>query len=204
MTYPKTGSTLAFPDGKNKTSTGISTNILITVGNVTVGAVQSLSITENRNITMINEIGCDGSIDSVPTKSTEISGTIDRIRFDRMRLTEAMGRGYVHIAAQRIPFDIVIIDTWYGDGDKSLITTIKNVWFDNLSYSVQSSDWIMQDKAGWKAESIHSTLGSDGQAATGGENGIQITRDPIEQATDRGVYRGSLSQGSLLDAILDV
>ena len=39
-----TGSTLAYNTGVNKTSTAISTNIIIYVNNTAVGAVQELSI----------------------------------------------------------------------------------------------------------------------------------------------------------------
>ena len=203
MTYPKTGSTLTANgtnSGANITSTGVSTNILITVGPVTVGAVQTLSISEQRPIKMIDEVGTDGHIDSCPTGSTNITGSIDRIRFDRMRLLEALGRGYVHVAAQRIAFDLVIIDTWYGDGDKQLITTIKNVWIKGIDYSAGASDWILQDKANWEAETIFSTLGTSGQAATGGSRGIPLQIDPYEQAADRGDRRGSMDAPGLIQA----
>jgi hypothetical protein len=49
MVYPNTGSTLD-NNGVNKTSTAISTNILITVGPTPVGAVQKLNIKETRKI----------------------------------------------------------------------------------------------------------------------------------------------------------
>jgi hypothetical protein len=44
-----TGSTLSFPSGKNRTSTALSTNIIITVdGGKPVGAVQELTVNEKR------------------------------------------------------------------------------------------------------------------------------------------------------------
>ena len=50
-----TGSTLSF-DNNNKTSTAISTNIVIMVGNTAVGAIQSMAISEKRGIKMIDEV----------------------------------------------------------------------------------------------------------------------------------------------------
>lgn len=201
MAYPNTGSTLLGPNGANKTSTGISTNIIIKVGPNTVGAVQELSITENRPIFMVDEVGTDGHIDSVPNKSTDISGNCSRIRFDRMRIAEAFSRGFVHVAAQRIPFDIVIIDNWNGDGNSALITTIKNVWIEQISYAYRISDWVITDAMNWKAETIYTTL-ANGNSATGGERNIPLAADPIEQSTDIGGRRGSLDASGLLKAFL--
>ena len=76
---PNAKSTLTFPGGQNKTSTAISTNIIIAVlspgaagGYTPVGAVQNMHITESRSIKMIDEVGTDGHIDSVPNQSTNI------------------------------------------------------------------------------------------------------------------------------------
>lgn len=196
-----TNSTIAGPDGLNKTSVAISTNIIIKVGPHAVGAVQSLQITEARSIQMIDEVGTDGHIDSVPNKSTDISGSCDRIRFDRMRMTEAFGRAWIHVASQRVPFDIVIIDNWNGDGENAIITTIKNVWVSDLNYTYGANDWIISDKMSWKAETIYSTL-ANGNAATGGEINRPLAVDAVEQATDVGAHRGSLDTAGLLRAVL--
>src|SRR5271169_3739100 len=108
--YPQTGSTLTLPTGQNLTSTGISTNILIAVRNpqtggyVPVGAVQSMAISEKRSIKMIDEVGTDGHIDSVPNQSTNISGSCQRVRFDRLRVAEAFDRSFLHVSAQVYPF----------------------------------------------------------------------------------------------------
>lgn len=201
MAYPNTGSILTGPNGTNKTSTALSTNIIIKVGPNTVGAVQSLNITEARTIKMIDEIGTDGHIDSAPQASTKISGTCQRIRFDRMRIAEAFSRGFVHAQSQRVPFDIVIIDNWNGDGNSQLITTIKNVWISNIQYNYQVSDWIISDTMNWEAETISTTL-ANGPAATGGERGIPLAVDSIEQAADTGGRRGSMDAPGLIKAFL--
>ena len=211
--YPNTGSTLEGPNGVNKTSTAISTNILITVGPTPVGAVQRLTINERRAIRMIDEVGTDGHIDSVPNQSTNVTGTCERIRFDRMRIAEAFGRSFIHAKSQRFPFDIVIIDNWNGnplnpgDNSASIITTIQNVWIAEISYGYQANDWIITDTMNWEAETIYSTLGSSASpAAQGGERNIPLAiaspTSDIEQASDTGGRRGSLDAPGLLKAFL--
>ena len=173
-TYPNTGSTLVAPNGANITSTAVSTNILITVGPTPVGAVQRMTINERRPLKMIDEVGTDGHIDSVPVQSTNITGTCERIRFDQMRIAEAMGRSYIHAKSQRYPFNIVIIDGWAGnplnpsDNSNNIITTIQNVWIAEISYAYQANDWIITDAMNWEAETIYSTLGTGNASAAVG------------------------------------
>ena len=154
---PNTNSTLSFPGGQNKTSTAISTNIIITVRNsngvnIPVGAVQSMAIDETRSIKMIDEVGTDGHIDSVPNQSTNIKGTCQRVRFDRLRVAEAFSRGFVHVASQAYPFDIVIFDKQKLATGLQISTVIKNVWIAGISYTYQVSDWVITDNMTWEAE----------------------------------------------------
>ena len=106
--YPQTGSTIQLPSGVNSTSTAIATNILIAVRNpstggyVPVGAVQTMSVSEKRPIKMVNEVGTDGHIDSVPNQSTNITGNCKRVRFDKLRIAEAFDRSFMHASAQVI------------------------------------------------------------------------------------------------------
>ena len=202
FTFPSTGSTINL-DGHNTTQTAISTNILISVGPNPVGAIQEITINETRNIKMIDEVGTDGHIDSVPNMSTNIKGTCRRVRYDRLRVAEAFSRGYIHAKSQRYPFDIVIIDTQNGnaldqaDTSQDIITTIQNVWISEISYTYQTSDWVIVDTMNWEAETIFSTLGnSSTPAATGGTRGLPLAllspTSDVEQAADSGVLRGSL------------
>ena len=201
MGYPQTGSTLGGPNGENKTSTGISTNIIIRVGKNTVGAIQTLDISEERGLQMIDEFGTDGHIDSVPKASTNITGGCKRIRFDGMRIAEAFSRGFVHVSAQRLPFDIVIIDNWNGSDGSSLITTIKNVWIKSISHGFNATDWVISDDMKWEAETIYTTLGDgNGQAANGGSRNLPLSIDDIERQADRGARRGGLDFPGLLKA----
>ena len=200
-----TKSTLALGDGlTNKTSVSISTHMLILVNGKPVGAIKSLQINETRQIKMIDEVGTDGHIDSVPTKSTDISGSCERIRFDRLRVAEAFSRSFIHVSAQAYPFDIVIIDKQKDTASGMQISTvIKNVWIKGISYTYSSDDWIITDKMDWEAETIYSVLNggdhpiSGASAAIGGERGDIVKyggADWIERKTDTGSggRRGSL------------
>lgn len=213
-----TGSTLSLDNGINKTSTAVSTNIIIMVGNKAVGAVQSLAISEKRAIKMIDEVGTDGHIDSVPHQSTNITGTCQRVRFDRLRIAEAFSRGFIHAASQVYPFDIVIIDKQKKDQANQISTVIKNVWIAGIDYTYQVSDLVITDSMTWEAENIWSILNGGSSplpggmpVAQGGEigvtrmgigsGGIQTAASLIEQAVDTGSSgrRGSLDAAGLID-----
>jgi hypothetical protein len=196
-----TQSTLTFDNDKNRTSTSISTNILIMVNNTAVGAIQSLSVSEKKPVKMIDEVGTDGHIDSVPNQSANITGNCTRVRFDRLRISEAFGRGFLHVAAQAYPFDIVIIDRQKKDQGSQISTVIKNVWITGIDYNYQANDWVIVDTMSWEAEHIYSFLSGNNNAATGGERQIPINKIDIEQETDRGANgrRGSLDASGLID-----
>lgn len=195
---PNTGSITQRPDGNDATFTQLSTNIVIRVGATAIGAIQNIDFTEQRTITMIDEVGTDGHIDSSPTKSTDITGTCNRIRFDRVRMTEAFSRGFLHVHAQRIPFDIDIYDIANGDGSTAIITTVKNVWIGTISFSLQANNWLITERMDFQAEGIYSTL-NGGNAATGGLFGSNIMQlNSIERAADMGKRLGSMDAPGLI------
>lgn len=217
---PNTGSTTSVNGTVNKTSTAISTNIIIMVNNTAVGAIQSMQIGEKRSIKMIDEVGTDGHVDSVPNQSTNITGSCQRVRFDRLRITEAFSRGFVHVASQVYPFDIVILDKQKRASNLQISTVIKNVWISGIDYTYQTSDWVITDTMTWEAENIYSILngGSAQPVAVGGERGIthmggnqngtvNIVSGSdgsvinIEQLVDTGANgrRGSLDAAGLID-----
>lgn len=200
--YPKTGSTLTGEGGTNVTSTALSTNILIKVGTIAVGAIQSISVTEQRSITPISELGTDGIIDSAPQSATKISGNCKRIRFDKKRIAQAFGRDFIHAHSQRKPFDIQIIDTWLGSGQGAqVITTIKNVWINNINYTYSSNDYIISEDMGWQAETIYSLLsGTDKSLAESQSSNF----DKMEVGSDKGTYRGSMTTIGDATALVDL
>lgn len=205
MVAPNTGSIVEAAGGLNRTGTALSTQIIIEVDGNAVGAVTSLSINEDRSIAQIDEVGTDGHIDSAPKSSTNVTGTCKRTRFDNLRIAAAFSRPFIHVASQRIPFDIVIKDIFAGsDPSSTIITTIKNVWIKSISHDYSSSDFIIVDNMAWEAETIYSTLGANNNAvpgAAGGRNLPLTDQNQYELQTDRGGRRGALDAAGLLLAI---
>jgi hypothetical protein len=199
---PATGSIISNPNGSDRTGTSLSTNIIISVAGNPVGAIQSLTVNEDRPIEMVAELGTDGFIDSAPIKSTAITGDCKRIRYDSMSITEAFSRDFLHAAAQRIPFDILIMDQTAGDDTNStVLTTIQNVWITRLGYSFNADNWFIIDDMSWKAETIYSTLLSGASAASSGARAFALQTNADEMATDVGLNRGALSAPGVIDAV---
>jgi hypothetical protein len=199
---PQTGSIIESSPPANRTGTALSTHIVIRVGLNPVGAIQNIDIKEDRTVTPIDEVGTDGHIDSAPTKSTNISGTCRRIRYDRLRVAEAFSRGFIHAKSQRVPFDIDIYDKWNGDNENMIVTTIKNVWITGIDYAYAADNFLITDNMSWMAEDISSTI-QGANAATGGARGLILQTDSegIEQQTDRGLRRGALDAPGLINAV---
>lgn len=208
MAIANTGSIIEGEGGRNQTQTAVSTNIIIEVDGNPIGAVQDFSVKESRQVTMIDEVGHDGHIDSVPNKSVDISGSCRRVRFNNLRAFAAFSRGFIHLAAQRIPFDIIIKDTFAGDDPGSIIvTTVKNVWLTSLNIAYRASDFTIVEDFDWQAETIYSTMGANNNAIPAAAGGRQLTiidNNPIERETDRGGSRGALSAAGLLLAVDEI
>lgn len=197
-TYPKTGSIL---DGTTRTA--LSTQILILVNNEPVGAVQSFAETQTRSIKKINEVGTDGIIEAVPERSTEISLRVDRIVFDGLSITQAFSRGFRNIQAQRIPFDIVVIDQYTGTDNDAVITTYQNCWFGSISKTYSAEGFVITENADITVESIRTIRG--GEAVTlsqgvGGGRQVPAQVDEVELLADSGARRGSLDFPGLISA----
>lgn len=190
-------------EGRSGTATHLSTNISLLVNGVAVAAIKNITINENRPLTPINEVGTDGHIDSAPTGSTTIDGSIKRTRFDRQRVAEAFGRGFVHVAAQRIPFDIEIQDNFQGSDDASIIiTTVRNVWIKSITVAYDSDNFVIVEDMGWMAESIDSVRGDGESPVVGNPNnrGVPLEINPFETEADIGQYRGALDAAGLINA----
>ena len=202
MAYAPNTFSIIDNNGNNRTGVGLYTMIVLRVGPNPIGAVQELSITEDRSIQTIDEVGTDGHIDSAPNSSTKITGTCKRIRYDRQRITEAFSRGFLHVKSQRVPLTLDIYDKYDGDNGNVIITTVSNIWINNIQYSYSASDFILADSMSFTAEDISSTL-NGGNAASGGARAIILQTDTqgIEAQTDRGLRRGSLDAPGLINAV---
>lgn len=197
-----TNSPLTTDGGKNKTSTSLSTNVIIMVNGNAVGAIQTLSVNEDGGVQMVDEVGTDGHIDSVRNKSVNIGGSCTRIRFNRLRIAEAFSRGFVHVASQVYPFDIVILDRQKSDTGLQISTVIKNVWITKIGYSYGADNWLITESMDWQAETIFSIINGGDPVAQGGEGSRQpYSSVQIERETDSGKNgrRGSLDASGLID-----
>lgn len=188
----------------NATRTHLSTNIIIKVANNVVGAVQKLSINEERSLRFIDEVGTDGHIDGTPSKSTNIGGSCDRIRFDRARIAEAFSRGFVHVHAQRYPFDIEIHDV-FADSDVSnaLVTVIEGVWIKNIKTDYSATEFVISDSMSWEAERIYSFMKGNKNVVQAVSNVGIIKINEYEQQADVGKYTGALDAAGLLRQFVD-
>lgn len=200
-----TGTILFDSEGNNRTATHLSTNIIIIVDGKPIGAIQNMNINESRpTITMVDEVGTDGHIDSAPSQSTNYTVRCERIRFARMRIAEAFGRGFVHVHSQRIPFDIEIHDRFHdADEANSIVTTVQNCWIKSIDYTYDAKNFIITDKMDLEAESISSVFSSSNNVV-GQVNalGQPVYVNAFERLNDRGDGRGALTSPGILDAFL--
>nr|BDD46263.1 hypothetical protein 95 [bacterium] len=198
-TYPRTGSIL-----DSTTRTALSTQIIIMVNNEPVGAVQSFAESQDRSNKRIAEVGTDGTVELVPQSPANITLTINRIAFDGLNITEAFSRGFRNIQAQRIPFDIVVIDQFTGTGDDAIITTYHNCWFNKIGRTYNAEDYIITEDCGVDVEYVSSLRGGDAvvlSQGTGGGRQLAGTQfDEVEGWADSGVRRGALDYPGLISA----
>jgi hypothetical protein len=196
--YPKTGSTL-----DSTTRSSLSTQIIIMVGNEPVGAVQSFTITQNRGIKEVVEVGTDGIIELVPSSANKVSLRVNRMYFDGISLPEAFSRGFRNLQSQRIPFDIVVIDQTTGTGDNAIIETFHNCWFETLSMTYSANDYIITQDCNIKCEFVSTIRGGEAVSLSqgaGGSRQVPVQLDSAELAADSGVTRGSLDYPGLISA----
>ena len=169
-TFPNTESTIlrGTDNTEGRTSTGLSTQIIIKVNNQPVGALQNLSVTQTRPLMRVNEIGTDGNIEIVPQGATTYDIAATRVMFDQLRLPEAFSRSFRFIGAQRIPFDIEIFDLNNADeqnaavdANSSGIVVMKyvNCWFQNYVTPYVAENYLITETATIWAETAFVSSG---------------------------------------------
>jgi len=94
---------------------GLSTQILIQSTDVrgqrhVIGAIQTMTPTEARPMQRLSEIGNDTVVQTIPNGVFTVDIAVNRLVFDYKRLPAAFARGFRHIHAQRLPFDIIVLD----------------------------------------------------------------------------------------------
>jgi len=192
MPYPTSGSLIS-----PKIHSGLSTQVVIKVGRTTVGAIQRLQIQQNREMSVWEEIGTDGVVEIHPKGAAKISLNVSRIVFDELRITEAFARGFVNLQAQRIPFDIQIIDRSSSMTETdAIIHTLHNCWFKSYAPSYQADNYIISEEATLVCEYI--TSSRQGQSVSvGGARGVTYEYDTVERSTDINGRRGRLDSAGL-------
>lgn len=188
--YPQTGSTLS-----GTISTGLSTQIVVKVDNKPVGAIQQISVPQTRSLKRVGELGLDGILEIVPNQPTQYTISVDRIVFDKKRITEAFGRGFINIKSQLVPFDIDIIDR-SGGGD-GVVTTLKRCWFAEYTPTYTAGDFIITERASIWCEDVGTVFGnSEKFAAQGGIKPSEYSTggSSREQDADTGKRRGSMDE----------
>lgn len=207
--FPNTGTLF---DGQ-RTNSGLSTQIIVKVNDTAVGALQNLTVNQNRPLKRINEIGTDGNIEIVPQSSPTYDLNVTRIVFDQLRLPEAFSRAFRFIGAQRIPFDIEIFDmqaTPVDDpsGSNLIVMTFKNCWFNSYTTPYGVDDYTVIETATIWAETA---LVSNPSIALN-ESGIPDNRrglepqleaggQAIERNTNQGNRRGALDAAGILNSL---
>lgn len=176
--YPITGSSL-----NKKIVTGLSTLITVKVNNNAVGALQTITISQARDVIKHQEIGTDGFVENHPKGAANVTAEASRIVFDGLSVTEAFSRGFFNIQAQRIPFDIQIIDRQSGDGSLAIVHTLHSCWFTKVARPYKSDDFLITESA--SIDCLRITTSRMGEsAAQGGVRGIEFDFDTMERKTD--------------------
>ena len=180
MTFPLSGSSLT-----ETISTKLSTQIIIKVKNVAVGAIQSLSINQVKGLKVKEEIGTEGVIEIHPQGAALIDLNVNRIVFDELRLLESFSRGFVNIQSQRVPFNIDVIDVSSMDsnGQNAVIHTCHNCWFKTYNTALNTNSYVIVETANLLCEYITSMKNTI-NVSSGGAKEINYEYDSIERKTD--------------------
>jgi len=190
-----TPSGITSPLHDKKLQAGLSTQIIIEAQDVNgqfraIGAIQSLTPSETRNMTRIGEVGTDAVIEIVPTTFVTVTLTVNRIVFDYQRLPAAFQRGFRHIHSQRVPFDIQVRDYnpyWEinlnpGNSTNAVLTTrYVNCWISNYSSPYNSNDYLITETATIEAEHVFD-LPVGAQIAIGGDDAVERSHNDSRYA----------------------
>ena len=209
--FPNTGSAV----GVMQPNTGLSTQIIIKVSGVAVGALQRLNVTQTRPLERIKEVGTDGVIEIVPNGPTTFELTASRIVFDQVRLPEAFLRGFRFINAQRLPFDIEILDLSgvktpgadISSNSSIVVMTYKNCWFTSYTTPYTVDNYVITEEASLWCETgyVSSPSAEFDIPNSGGMRGLEAQTDTehIERAVNQGGRRGSLDVAGLTASIFN-
>ena len=119
----------------------------------TVGAIQSLSVTESSAMKRIGETRNPRTFEIIPQGQDVISLNIRRIVFDGLRLTHALGCGFSHIRSQRWPFDIIVFDREHdGATFNANQTWYRRCWLTNYTVDYRAENYLITENASLECE----------------------------------------------------
>ena len=206
--FPNTGTNV---NAGHRTNSGLSTQIIIKVENTPVGALQNLSVTQTRNLQRISEIGTDGVIEIVPNSATTYELSATRIVFDQLRLPESFARGFRFIAAQRIPFDIDVIDISGNDPNvpdddtNTSVMTYKNCWFTRYETPYAADNYIITETASLWCETAYLLKTGRSGPDSSDLRAIDVQTDSagVEGEVNSGRRLGSLDAAGLTQSLFE-
>jgi hypothetical protein len=192
-------------------NTTLSTQIIIKVNGEPVGALQKLTVSQKRPLERIKEVGTDGVIEIVPNGATEFTLTADRIVFDQLRLPESFSRGFRFINAQRLPFDIEVLDISNTDpgsptDDKRVVSMVyRNCWFESYDTPYEANNYIVTESATIQCETAYlsASTGEEETQVKMGLRGITPETDnaSIEKNVNAGTRRGSMDTAGIINSV---
>lgn len=209
---PNSGSLLNEP----RTSSGLSTQIIIRIGDNPVGAIQELTVSQDRPLVRVQEVGTDGIIEIVPNGGTTIDLSVSRIVFDQLRLPESFSRAFRFIQSQVIAFDIDVYDISRVTPNSDVasqsqgitVMTYKNCWFKSYKTPYRASDYLITEDATLWAETafISNPQQSNGDGFPAANPlGFKTSTDStgIESSVNYGGRRGSMDASGLWNTLFD-
>lgn len=131
-----------------------STNIRIKANDITIGMIQSFSVSENRDVTKVQSVGIEGVTQAVPQNYK--GGTIQATRvamygsrfYDAFKMEQYMGQQYEGynvfktLKDQRLPFEIRVDQSMTNGGEngKQYTETYIDCWISSYkkNYSVSN------------------------------------------------------------------
>ena len=186
---------------------GLSTQIMAYIPDAEgwfepVGAIQSLSVTEQNNLKRIGETRNPRTFEIIPQGQDVITLSLRRIVFDGLRLTHALGCGFTHIRSQRWPFDIIVFDRQHGDTNTPAIgiqmTFYRRCWFSNYMVDYRSDQYLITENATLECEYVQELYAV---SSVYNERGLKLRIDKgkIEYSYDEGLQLGALPSSQTIE-----
>jgi hypothetical protein len=95
----------------------------------------------------------------------------------------------------------LIIDNQSQDPSNQIITTLKNCWINNISYTYSADNWVVSETMNCNVETIYSSMNNGPVGNLIVPRSVNPYVDQIERGTDTGARRGALDASGLIDMV---